>query len=124
MSLGRILIADDDRDIRELVQFKLAQAGYEVVAATDGTEALAAARSQQFDLAVLDVMMPGMSGVEVCRALRAEAATSTLPVILLTAKAQQADMDSGLAAGANDYLTKPFSLRDLTSRVGSMLTGA
>lgn len=124
MPNSRILIADDDRDIRELVQFKLAQAGYDVVTAEDGPQALSAARTEPFDLVVLDVMMPQMTGIEVCRTLRAEEATAALPVILLTAKTQAADMQAGLAAGANEYLTKPFSLRDLSSRVGAMLAAA
>ncbi len=124
MANSRILVADDDRDIRELVEFKLVQAGYEVVTAEDGPQALTAVRSEPFDLVVLDVMMPQMTGIEVCRTLRAEHKTATLPVILLTAKAQAADMQAGLAAGANDYLTKPFSLRDLSNRVDAALTGA
>src|SRR3712207_1709588 len=98
-----ILVADDDPDIRDLVAFKLEQAGYDVAAVDDGPAALAAARSAPPDLVVLDVMMPGLSGIDVCRELRADPATRGLPVILLTARAQEGDVEVGFAAGADDY---------------------
>jgi DNA-binding response OmpR family regulator len=116
--MSRVLIADDDPDIRELVRFKLEQAGHEVVAVGDGDAAVTSARDEgPFDLAVLDIMMPRRSGIEVCQALRAEEATRAIPVLLLTAKAQEKDVEAGFAAGADDYIVKPFSPRELMSRV-------
>jgi len=116
-----ILIADDDPDIRDLVAFKLEQAGFDVVAVEDGLSALSATRSDPPDLVVLDVMMPGMSGIDVCRELRASEATATLPIILLTARAQEGDVEVGFGAGADDYIVKPFSPRELVSRVEAVL---
>jgi two-component system phosphate regulon response regulator PhoB len=116
-----ILIADDDPDIRDLVAFKLEQAGFAVAAVEDGLAALSAARDAPPDLIVLDVMMPGMSGIDVCRELRAHAATAKLPVILLTARVQEGDMEVGFGAGADDYVVKPFSPRELISRVEALL---
>ena len=116
-----VLVADDDNDIRELVAFKLAQAGYEVVTAADGVAALDVARTTALDLAVLDLMMPGLSGLDVCAQLRREEATATLPVIMLTAKAQEQDVATGFATGADDYVVKPFSPRELVSRVEAVL---
>jgi len=116
-----VLVADDDADIRELVAFKLAQAGFEVVTAPDGVSALETARTTPLDLAVLDLMMPGLSGLDVCAQLRREEATATLPVIMLTAKAQEQDVATGFAAGADDYVVKPFSPRELVSRVQAVL---
>jgi two-component system phosphate regulon response regulator PhoB len=119
-----ILIADDDEDIRELVMFKLEAAGFEVTAVDNGLSALAEARDRPLDLIVLDVMMPGLSGIDVCRALRAEQATMNLPVILLTARAQEGDVQVGFGAGADDYVVKPFSPRELVSRVEAVLARA
>jgi DNA-binding response OmpR family regulator len=113
----RLLVADDDRDIRELVTFKLEQAGFAVDAVEDGVSALELARQGQHALAVLDVMMPGLSGLDVARQLRADTATARLPVILLTARTQESDVESGFAVGADDYVIKPFSPRELLSRV-------
>lgn len=119
--MSRVLIADDDADIRELVRFKLQQVGHEVVATADGDAALEAARTDSFDLALLDVMMPRRTGLEVVEALRADPATASLPVILLTAKAREADIETGFGAGATDYIVKPFSPRELVSRVSAAL---
>lgn len=116
-----VLLADDDADIRDLVAFKLAQSGYDVITAGDGPSALAAAAGRLPDVAVLDVTMPGMSGLDVCRALRDDAATARLPVILLTARAQEADVQAGFGSGADDYVVKPFSPRELLSRVEAVL---
>jgi two-component system phosphate regulon response regulator PhoB len=116
-----ILIADDDPDIRDLVAFKLEQAGYDVIAVDNGLAALSAVSETPPDLAVLDVMMPGMSGIDVCRELRATASTMSLPVILLTARAQEGDVEVGFGAGADDYVVKPFSPRELVSRVEAVL---
>ena len=119
-----VLVADDDNDIRELVAFKLAQAGYEVVTAADGVSALDVARTTALDLAVLDLMMPGLSGLDVCAELRRSPQTATLPVIMLTAKAQEHDVATGFATGADDYVVKPFSPRELVSRVQAVLARA
>lgn len=121
---SRVLVADDDRDIRDLVVFKLQQAGFVVDSAGDGLEALDLARSTRPDLLLLDVMMPGLSGVDVTRELRADPATARTPVILLTARAQEADVETGFATGADDYVVKPFSPRELLSRVQAVLTRA
>lgn len=117
----RVLVVDDDRDIRDLVTFKLEQAGYEVRQAEDGLQALDAVRAWAPDLVVLDVMMPGLSGIDVVRELRADPASSATPVILLTAKAQEADVETGFVTGADDYVVKPFSPRELVSRVQAVL---
>ncbi len=120
--MARILVADDDIDIRELVEFKLSTLGHEVVAVPDGAAAIDACLAQRPDLAVLDVMMPGVSGLDAIRAIRADPALADLPVILLTARAQEADVETGFDSGADDYITKPFSPRELASRVEALLS--
>jgi len=116
-----VLVADDDTDIRELVLFRLERAGYEVVAAKDGEEALRQAVELQPDLAVLDVMMPKLNGYEVTQELRRSEATSAMPVILLTARVQDEDITRGFDAGADDYIKKPFSPQELRARVQAVL---
>lgn len=116
-----VLAADDDEDILELVAFRLERSGYTVVRARDGEEAVELARTAKPDLAVLDVMMPKLDGFEVTRRLRAEEATSRMPIILLTARAQDADLQQGFEAGADDYVRKPFSPQELQMRVQSIL---
>lgn len=116
-----VLVVDDDADIRELVSLKLQRAGFDVATAGDGDAGLQAARDAVPDLVLLDVMMPKRSGIEVCQALREDAITRRTPVILLTAKAQEADVERGFAAGADDYIVKPFSPRELLSRVQAVL---
>jgi DNA-binding response OmpR family regulator len=116
-----ILAADDDDDILQLVVFRLERSGYTVLQAHDGEEALALAVEHQPDLAVLDVMMPKMDGFEVTRRLRAEPATSRMPIIMLTARVQDADVQEGFDAGADDYLRKPFSPQELRARVQAIL---
>ncbi|HKN93423.1 MAG TPA: response regulator [Thermoleophilaceae bacterium] len=122
--MPRILVVDDDADIRDMLQFKLAKAGYEVHTEEDGETGLAAARDLQPDLILLDWMMPRLTGPEVCRELRAADDTARVPVILLTAKAQEADVQRGFATGADDYISKPFSPRELMSRVQALLARA
>ncbi len=117
-----VLVADDDADIRDLVAFKLEQAGLEVVAVEDGQAALEQARSRQPALAVLDVSMPGLSGIDVCRMLRADPVTSSMLIIMLTARVQEQDVEGGFSAGADDYVTKPFSPRELVSRIQALLS--
>jgi DNA-binding response OmpR family regulator len=119
-----VLVADDDADIRDLVAFKLEQAGYRVVAVADGVQALDAVRADLPDLAVLDLMMPGLSGLDVCAEIRRDAASAHLPVIMLTARVQEQDVALGFATGADDYVTKPFSPRELLSRVQAVLARA
>ena len=117
----RILLVDDEQPIQTLLSFPLQRDGYEVVHASDGREALARFAEQTFDLVVLDVMMPRMDGLEVCRRLRAR---SSVPIIMLTAKSEEIDKVLGLELGADDYITKPFSMREFRSRVKAALRRA
>ena len=117
----RVVIADDDLDILDLVVFKLNQAGFDTVAVTDGVAALAAINAEPTKLAILDIMMPGLSGLDVLRHLRANEATRDLDVILLTARSRDSDVDVGYSVGANDYVIKPFSPRELLHRVNAVL---
>jgi DNA-binding response OmpR family regulator len=114
----RILLVDDEQPIQTLLSFPLQRDGYEVVQASDGREALSRFSEQQFDLVVLDVMLPRMDGLEVCRRLRAR---SSVPIIMLTAKSEEIDKVLGLELGADDYITKPFSMREFRSRVKAAL---
>jgi DNA-binding response OmpR family regulator len=116
-----VLAADDDDEILELVAFRLERSGYTVLLARDGQEALDLALEVRPDLAVFDVMMPKLDGVELTRRLRAEEATRRMPIILLTARAQDRDVERGFEAGADDYMRKPFSPRELGMRVQSIL---
>jgi len=118
-----VLVADDDPDILELISFGLERAGYETVSARDGAEALELAETRRPDVAVLDVMMPRLDGCEVTRKLRADEATSAMPILLLTALAEDSHAARGLAAGADAYLKKPFSPRVLADRVREPLDG-
>jgi DNA-binding response OmpR family regulator len=117
----RILLADDEQAIQTLLSYPLQKDGYEVVRASDGRDALARFGEQTFDLVVLDVMMPSLDGLEVCRRLRAH---SNVPIIMLTAKAEEIDKVLGLELGADDYITKPFSMREFRSRVKAALRRA
>src|SRR5438270_9833557 len=114
----RILLVDDEESVQKLLAYPLRKAGYEVVAATTGDEALDRFRDGDFDLVVLDVMLPHVDGFEVCRQLRAR---SSVPIIMLTAKAEEFDKVLGLELGADDYITKPFSMREFRSRVKAVL---
>jgi DNA-binding response OmpR family regulator len=116
-----VLAADDDEDILDLVSFRLERSGYTVIQARDGEEALQTAVAELPDLAVLDVMLPRLDGFELTRRLRAEPATSRMPIILLTARAQDADVQRGFEAGADDYIRKPFSPDELRARVQAIL---
>jgi DNA-binding response OmpR family regulator len=118
----RILLVDDEQPIQTLLSFPLQRDGYEVVQASDGSEALARFSEQQFDLVVLDLMLPRMDGLEVCKRLRAKG--STVPIIMLTAKSEEIDKVLGLELGADDYITKPFSMREFRSRVKAALRRA
>jgi DNA-binding response OmpR family regulator len=114
-----VLVADDDADILELVAFRLERAGYRTLTASDGEQALRIALAERPDIALLDVMMPRLSGLEVTQRLRAEG--ERMPIVLLTARVQEADIASGLAAGADDYIEKPFSPQELGARIQSIL---
>ena len=116
-----VLVADDDPDILSLVTLRLERSGYEVVAAGDVEEAVASALARTPDLALLDVMMPKLDGYQVTERLRSEEATRFLPVILLTARVQEADIARGIDAGADDYVEKPFSTQELSARVQAAL---
>lgn len=116
-----ILIADDEPSIRQLVAFTLRRRGYVIVEAEDGTTALELIRQQSPDLVVLDVMMPGLSGIAVTQQLTSDPITAEIPVILLSAKGQGIEIEEGLASGARLYLVKPFSPRELADRVAEVL---
>lgn len=116
---GRVLIADDDRAIRESLARALSLEGYDVVQATDGASALEMVESMQPDVAVLDVMMPNVDGLRVCKVLRAE--KNRIPILMLTARTETADRVAGLDAGADDYLPKPFDLDELLARLRALL---
>lgn len=122
--MALVLVAEDDPVTRELIVYKLASEGYDLVAAEDGTSALAMARERVPDIAVLDVHMPGMSGFDVCHMLHANEDLARIPVIMLTANAQEADLATGVELGAVDYVPKPFSPRDLVSRIQTALARA
>jgi DNA-binding response OmpR family regulator len=116
-----VLVADDDPDILALVRFRLERDGYEVLSALDGEMALDLALARTPDLAVLDVMMPRLDGYEVTRRLREHGPTTTIPIILLTARVQEPDLERGFEAGADDYVTKPFSPQALGERIQAAL---
>lgn len=117
----KVLIAEDEEDVLNLICANLKDAGFSVLKASDGAEALSKIRTEVPALIVLDLMLPGMTGLEVCRVLKGDRATARIPVIILTAKAEEVDRIVGLELGADDYVTKPFSPRELVLRVKSVL---
>lgn len=119
--MAKILIAEDERDIRDLVEFTLKYAGHEVVKVTNGQEAVDKAPEVKPDLIILDVRMPRMTGYEACRQLKTMDGVRDIPVVFLSAKGQQSEMDTGLDAGAYDYILKPFAPDHLTQRVAEIL---
>jgi two-component system phosphate regulon response regulator PhoB len=121
MHRGTVLVIDDEKDLIELVRYNLDRDGFDVIAASNGRSGLDIATAHKPDLIVLDLMMPGTDGLEVCRQLRADPRTARTPVIMLTAKAAEADRIVGLELGADDYVTKPFSPRELVARVKAIL---
>jgi two-component system phosphate regulon response regulator PhoB len=121
VAVKQILVIEDDPDIVEVLVYNLTREGYEVVAAESGEDGLSLARAHTPDLVLLDLMLPGMEGLQVCRALKNDPATRGVPVIMLTAKTEDADIVTGLEMGADDYITKPFSPRVLTARVRAVL---
>ncbi|MBW3536599.1 MAG: response regulator [Actinobacteria bacterium] len=121
MPNGTVLVVDDDVVIQKLLQVNFEMEGYDVMTAGDGEEGLAKAQAEHPDAIVLDVMMPKMDGLEVARRLKSDDATRSIPIILLSAKAQQADVQAGQATGADEYLTKPFDPLELLQRVGALI---
>jgi DNA-binding response OmpR family regulator len=117
----QILVAEDDRDIAGLIVHYLERAGWQPHVAASGDEALAHARRNPVDVVILDVMLPGLSGLEVCRALRGDKATANLPIIMVTARAEETDRIVGLEIGADDYISKPFSPNELVARIRALL---
>jgi len=117
----KILVVDDEPETVELIEFNLKQAGFGVITAADGAEALRTARAQLPDLIVLDLMLPELDGLEVCKLLRRDPATAAIPILMLTAKATEVDRVVGLELGADDYVTKPFSPRELVLRVRKLV---
>lgn len=117
----KILVVDDEPDIRELIRYNLEIRGYQVEEATDGQEALAKARNNNPSLIILDLMLPKVGGLEICQELKSDYLTKTIPIIMLTALGSEVDKIVGLELGADDYVTKPFSPRELVARVGAVL---
>ena len=120
----KILVAEDDRDIADLIAHYVQKQGWQAHVVGTGDEALAYARQQSPDLLVLDVMMPGLSGLEVCRALRANRSTAAIPIIMVTARAEESDRIVGLEIGADDYIAKPFSTPELMARIKALMRRA
>jgi len=122
--MKRILIAEDERDIRDLIAFTLRFAGYEVLTANNGEEAVAMTLKEMPDMVLTDVRMPKMTGYEACKLIKADPTTAHIPVVFLSAKGQEAEVQSGLAAGADEYLLKPFAPDQLTKKVAEILSKA
>lgn len=121
MAKETILVVEDEEDIRELLQYKMAQEGYHVLLASTGEDGLELARNDQPDLIALDLMLPGIDGLEVCKTLKNDALCKNIPIIMLTAKGEEADIVTGLELGADDYITKPFSPRVVLARMKAVL---
>jgi two-component system alkaline phosphatase synthesis response regulator PhoP len=121
MAKERVLVVDDEEDILELIQYNLSKEGYEVATAASGELALQQARATLPDLVLLDLMLPGVDGLDVCRLLKSDPRTAHIPIIMLTAKTEEADVVTGLELGADDYITKPFSPRVVGARVKAVL---
>ena len=121
--MKRILVADDDRHVLSLISEILSRSDYLVEQAVDGEQALRMALEDRPDLIVLDVMMPGLDGLEVCRRLKSHSETSRIKIIMVTAKCGPKDVEAGLAAGADDYMTKPFRLAELVYKIEKLLEG-
>lgn len=124
MTPKKLLVADDEPNIVISLEYLMKREGYDVLVATDGNQALEAIQREQPALVLLDVMMPGKTGFEVCQAVRADPALDGVRILMLTAKGRETDVSKGLALGANAYMTKPFSTRELVQKVAEMLGGA
>jgi two-component system phosphate regulon response regulator PhoB len=123
-NVATILVVDDEKDLASLLDFNLRQAGYDTVLAANGEQALSAARRRTPDLVLLDLMLPDVSGTEVCRQLKSDPRTKAVPVVMLTARGEELDRVVGFELGADDYVVKPFSMRELTLRVKAVLRRA
>jgi phosphate regulon transcriptional regulator PhoB len=121
MAKARVLVIDDEKDLIELVSYNLEKEGFRVLSARDGESGMAAALSELPDIIIIDLMLPGVDGLEVCRFLRTDHRTARIPLIMLTAKSAESDRIVGLELGADDYVTKPFSPRELTARIKAVL---
>ena len=121
MKKNHILIIEDDEDIQQLVSFNLIKGGFHVTCADDGEEGLAQLKMNKFDCLLLDLMLPGMSGYDVCRKIRDDKKVRDIPIIMLTAKGEESDIITGLDSGADDYITKPFSPKVLIARIKTVL---
>jgi two-component system phosphate regulon response regulator PhoB len=121
MSREHILVVEDEEEIQELIIYNLSKEGFRTSAVTSGEEALKRARAERLDLILLDLMLPGMDGLDVCKALRKDEKTQTVPVVMLTAKGEESDVVTGLELGADDYIVKPFSPKVLVARIKSVL---
>lgn len=119
--MGKILIVEDEANIRQLVRYNLEKEGFQVMEAADGLQGLRTVQREKPDLVLLDLMLPGMDGLEICRTLKGTPSTAALPIIMLTAKAEEVDKIIGLELGADDYMTKPFSPRELIARIKAVL---
>src|SRR5471032_1917486 len=122
--MKRVLLIEDDRDIVELVRYNLEREGFQVAAATDGASGLAQIRKTPPDILLLDLMLPKLSGLDICKEIRRDTSLNRLPILILTAKGEEADRVVGLELGADDYVTKPFSPRELVARVKALLRRA
>lgn len=121
MAKEHVLIIEDEEDIQELIAYNLGKEGYQTTRAGSGEEGLRAAKTKQPNLIVLDIMLPGMDGLEICKLLKADAKTQHIPVVMLTAKGEESDVITGLELGADDYIVKPFSPKVLIARVRTIL---
>ena len=121
MDKRRVLVIEDDPDIREILEYNLTNEGFDLVSATDGERGLREAAAHKPDLILLDLMLPGIPGLEVCRRLRAGRGLKDIPIIMVTAKGEEADVVAGLELGADDYITKPFRVRELVARVNAVM---
>lgn len=121
MNREHIVVIEDERDILEVIEYNLAREGFEVQSSRDGEAGLAQVRADAPSLVILDLMLPGIDGVEICRRLKADATTRTIPILMLSAKGEESDIVLGLGVGADDYVTKPFSPRELVARVRAVL---
>ncbi len=117
----KILIVEDEKDIVKMLEYNLKKEGFRTLSVNDGEDALELANKEHPDIVILDLMLPGMDGLEVCKALKKESKTASIPIIMLTAKSQETDKVIGLELGADDYVTKPFSLRELLARIKAVL---
>ncbi|MBN1444017.1 MAG: response regulator, partial [Planctomycetes bacterium] len=121
MKKERVLVIEDEEDIREVVEYNLAREGYDVLTCRDGERGLAIVKTRKPDLILLDLLLPGIDGIEICRRLKQDPETLSVPIIMLTAKGEESDVVLGLGLGADDYIKKPFSLRELVARVRAVL---